>query len=178
MCYKKESNTTFSPSTLTATSFGSTTSQLRVIFLRHLYKKYSLPPIRNLCHKSAFTDFVSGSFRIPLSFQIISSSMVSPLTLHNLVLTSSQQLLVFLLIAPKFDPTILIIMDHMCELNYSICLNIKTRSNSFYHVIHTLLYYITLYSTLPCVCCGLLTKRYQYSYNTNLYTCSNSTISR
>ena len=53
-------------------------------------------------HMSAFTNFIFSSFRIPLSFQIVSSSMVAFLALLMLALMSSEQLPVLLLMAPRY----------------------------------------------------------------------------
>ena len=51
---------------------------------------------------SAFTNFISSSFLIPLSFLIVSSSMVAFLALHILALMSSEQLPWLVLMAPKY----------------------------------------------------------------------------
>ena len=51
---------------------------------------------------SAFTNFILSSFRIPLSFQIVSSSMVAFLALPILALMSSEQLPVLVLIVPRY----------------------------------------------------------------------------
>ena len=53
-------------------------------------------------HMSAFTNFILSSFRIPLSFQIVSSSMMAFLALPILALTSSEQLPVLVLMAPNY----------------------------------------------------------------------------
>ena len=51
-------------------------------------------------HMSAFTNFILSFFRIHLSFQIVSSFMVAFLAL--LALMSSEQLPVFVLMAPRY----------------------------------------------------------------------------
>ena len=53
-------------------------------------------------HMSAFTNFILSSFRIPLSFQIVSSSMVAFLALPVLALMSSEQLPVLFLMVPRY----------------------------------------------------------------------------
>ena len=53
-------------------------------------------------HMSAFTNFILSSFRIPLSFQIVSSSMVAFLALPILALMSSEQLPVLVLMAQRY----------------------------------------------------------------------------
>ena len=51
---------------------------------------------------STFTNFILSSFRIPLSFQMVSSSMVAFLALPILALTSSEQVPVLVLMAPRY----------------------------------------------------------------------------
>ena len=54
-------------------------------------------------HMSAFASFILSSFLIPLSFQIVSRSMVaSLLALSSIALMSSEQLPVFVLMAPRY----------------------------------------------------------------------------
>ena len=53
-------------------------------------------------HMSAFTNFILSYFRIPLSFQIVSSSMVAFLALPILALMSSEQLPMLVLMAPRY----------------------------------------------------------------------------
>ena len=53
-------------------------------------------------HMSAFANFILSSFRIPLSFQIVSSSKVALLALPTLALMSYEQLPVLVLMAPRY----------------------------------------------------------------------------
>ena len=87
----------FSPFNLSAAFFGSTTFQLLLIFFHHLSLKSIL-----LLHMSDFTNFILSSFQILLSFKIVSSSMMAFLALPILALTSSEQLPVLVLMAPRY----------------------------------------------------------------------------
>ena len=53
-------------------------------------------------HISALTNSILSYFRIPLSFQIVCSSMVAFLALPILALMSSEQLPVLVLMAPRY----------------------------------------------------------------------------
>ena len=93
----------FSPSNLSAAIFSSTTFQLLLIVFHHLsFKVHPSAPYVMTGHMSALTNFILSYFRIPLSFQIVSSSMVAFLALPILVLMSSEQLPVFVLMAPRY----------------------------------------------------------------------------
>ena len=66
------------------------------------FKVHPSAPYVMTGHMSAFTNFILSSFRIPLSFQIVSSSMVAFLALPILSLMSSEQLPVLVLMVPRY----------------------------------------------------------------------------
>ena len=71
-------------------------------FLHLSFKVHPSAPYVMTGHMSAFTNFILSSFRIPLSFQIVSSSMVAFLALPILALMSSEQLPVLVLMVPRY----------------------------------------------------------------------------
>ena len=89
---------------LSAAFFGSTTFQQLLIFFCHLSLQLSAPYVMTDHNfTSAFTNLILRYFLIPLSFQIVSSSMVvSFLALPILALVSSEKLPVFVLMAPLY----------------------------------------------------------------------------
>ena len=75
-------------------------------------------------HMSAFTNYILSSFRIPLSFQIVSSSMVAFWALPILALMSSEQLPVLVLMVPRYlkEFTLAIVSPSMSIDTFGLCI--------------------------------------------------------
>ena len=88
-------------------------------------------------HMSAFTNFILSSFRIPLSFQTVSSSMVAFLALPILALVSSEQLPVLVLMVPRYlkEFTLTIVYPSMSidtfALSYPTTISLVFRAFNF-----------------------------------------------
>ena len=91
-------------------------------------------------HMSAFTNFNLSYFRIPLSIQIVSRSMVAFLALPILALMSSEQLPVLVLMAPRYLKAFtLSIVSPSTSIDTLACSSPTTISFVFVHSILVIL---------------------------------------